>query len=289
MWISRVLCLLALPALALAQDGTVTVGNATWGGLIIRFQAKVEPEGTGQARLSGGVAPTSDGTHRTISDPAHKRKLGYDLRAELLGDGQTLRITLGPLTKASQLEPGWTWIAPPSFPVVPMMRAGNTAAIDLLVNPATGQKVVEYLSVERADLDPTRVAKNPPRDFSMDDVELLLDRPRVWINGNLLPSSANSGGAIRAHALWLFLPGEGIFVISLWPEQGFAKAGMLQGSVMTFRNSSSEYRVECASPIAPGSGVYNVYLHHEAGARHGRTSEFMIGGADKGVWLIRKD
>jgi hypothetical protein len=259
--------------------------------LIIRFQAKVEPASAGPGLLSGGVTPTPDGTHRTISDAAHKRKLGYDLHAEMLGDGQTLRITLGPLTPAKQLEAGWTWIAPPSFPVVPVMRAGNSAAIDLLVNPATGQKVVEYLTVERADLDPTRVAKTPPRDFGVDDVELFLDRPRVWINGNLLQASVNFGGAIRAHTLWLFLPGEGTFVIALLPEagRGFPKAGMMQGSTMTFRNGSSEYRVECGSAIAPGSGIYNVYLHYEPGARNGRNSEFMIGGADKGAWLVSRE
>ena len=54
-------------------------------------------------------------------------------------------------------------------------------------------------------------------------------------------------------------------------------------------NGSSEYRVECASPIAPGSGVYNIYLHFEPGARRGDASTFMIGGADKGAWLVHKE
>jgi hypothetical protein len=58
---------------------------------------------------------------------------------------------------------------------------------------------------------------------------------------------------------------------------------------MTFRKGASEYRVECASPIAPGSGVYNVYLHHEPASANGRDKEFAIGGADKGAWLIRKE
>jgi hypothetical protein len=238
--------------------------------------------------------PTSDGTHRLINDPAHKRQFGYDLRGVLLGDGQTLQITLGPLTPGRgsfEVNPGWTLIAPPSFLVVPVMHAGDTASIDLLVNPSTGQKLVDYLSVERADLDPTRITKTPQRDFGLDDVELFLDRPRVFINGKLLEYTADSRGGIRAHAVWLFLPGEGTFVISLQPEPGhdFLKVGMLQGSTMSFRNGSSEYRVECASPIAPGSGVYNIYLHFEPGARNGKNSTFMIGGADKGAWLVHKE
>jgi hypothetical protein len=286
-----------LSAPALAQDGSVTVANPAWSGLIVRFQAKVEPPGAGPGQLPGGVVPTQDGTHRIISDAAHKRQVGYDLHAVLLSDGQTLRLTLGPLTHAGQgrgpveTEPGWTLMAPPRFPVVPVMHAGDVAAIDLLINPATGQKVVEYLSVERADLDPARVSKTPPRDFGVDDVELFLDRPHVWMDGKLLPATADSRGGIRAHALWLFLPGEGTFVVSLWAEPGlgFQKAGMLQGKTMTFRSGSSEYRVECASPIAPGSGLYNLYLHHDSAAPNGRGTEFTIGGADKSAWLIRKE
>ena len=64
---------------------------------------------------------------------------------------------------------------------------------------------------------------------------------------------------------------------------------MLQGSTMTFRNGPSEYRLECASPIAPGSGVFNIYLHFQPGAPKGAGSQFMIGGADKGAWLVHKE
>ena len=80
-------------------------------------------------------------------------------------------------------------------------------------------------------------------------------------------------------------------MISLWPEPalGSQKAGLLQGSTMTFRSGPSEYRVECASPIAPGAGLYNLYLHHDLAARNGRDTEFTIGGADKGAWLVRKE
>jgi hypothetical protein len=291
MRISKLLYLALLPSLAHTQDGPLTVGNSNWGGLVVRFSAKVEPAATGSPSLPGGVMPTSDGTHRIISDGAHKRQFGYDLHGTLLADGQTLRITLGPLTPGRdsfELEPGWSFIAPPKFPVVPVMHAGDTASIDLMVNPSTGQKIVEYLSVERADLDPRRVVLNPPRDFGIDDVELSLDRPHVRVNGKLIPSTADSRAGISAHVLWLFIPGEGTFVLSLWPDKGFHKAGMLQGSAMMFRNGASEYRVECASPIAPGSGIFNVYLHYDAEAPSGR-SEFMIGGADKGSWLtIRK-
>jgi hypothetical protein len=299
MWLNSypvVLLLATLPLSALAQNGALTVSSPAWNGLVLHFSAKMEPPGTGPEQLHGGVIPTADGTHRVINDAAHKRQFGYDLHAVLLGDGQTLRLTFGPLTSVGkqrgsfEIEPGWTLIAPPKFPVVPVMHVGDVAAVDLLINPATGQKVVEYLSLERPDSDFTAALKEPPRDFGVDDVELLLDRPRVWRNGSLLQSTADFRGGIRAHTLWLFLPGEGTFVVSLWPESGlgFQKAGMLQGRTLTFRSGSSEYRVVCANPVAPGSGVYNVYLHRDPAAPNGRDTEFTIGGADKSAWLIRK-
>ena len=263
---------------------------------MLHFQAKVEPPGSGPDHLSGAVMPTQDGTHRIISDPAHKRQFGYDLHVTPLGDGQTLRLTLAPLSRSGpggasfDAIPSWTMLAPPRFPVVPVMRAGDTAAIDLLINPSTGQKIVEYLTVERGDLDPARVSQTAPRDFAVDDVELFLDRPRVYVNGKLIDATADSRGGIRAHTVWLFLPSMGTFIVSLWQEPGlgFEKAGMLQGQTMTFRSGSSEYRVECASSIAPGSGIYNLYVRYEPGSFNGRDSEFTIGGADKGAWLIRK-
>jgi len=286
MRLSRFAWLALLAASAQAQDRGVTVSSSTWGGLIIRFQAKVEPAGNGPQYLPGSVVPTVGGTHRLIRDAAHKQQFGYDLRGKLEGDA--LRITLAPLASGELMAPaqeGWGFISLPRLPAIPPMRAGDTATVDLMVNRATGQKIVEYLTVERAALDPSHIAKEPPRDFSVDDVELFVNNPRVWVNGKLLEASAKFGGGIRAHMIWLLFPGEGTFVIALAPEPGhtFQKAGVMQGNTMTFRNGATEYRVECSDPIAPGSEVYNVYLHFVPPKP--RDTEMIVGGAAKGRWL----
>ena len=286
MRLSRFVWLALLAASVQAQDRGVTVSSATWGGLIIRFQAKVEPAGNGPQYLPGGVIPTVGGTHRLIRDAAHKRQFGYDLRGRL--EGETLRITLAPLASSELIVPaqeGWSFTTPPRFPTIPPLRAGDTATVDLLINRTTGQKIVEYLSVERAALDPSQVAKEPPRDFTVDDVQLYVNNPRVWVNGKLMEASAKFGGGIQAHMIWLLLPGEGTFVIALAPEPGhtFQKAGVMQGNTMTFRHGASEYRVECSDPIAPGSDIYNVYLYYEPPKP--RDTEMIVGGAAKGRWL----
>lgn len=53
----------------------------------------------------------SGGTHRLITDRAHKRYFGYDLHVEPLSDGQTIRFTVAPLNLSRhelELGSGWT-------------------------------------------------------------------------------------------------------------------------------------------------------------------------------------
>ena len=78
---------------------------------------------------------------------------------------------------------------------------------------------------------------------------------------------------------------------SLFPNEklGFQKNGVTSAETLTFREGATEYRVECASAIAPGSGPYNLYVVHETGWRAGGMEEpFMIGAADKAEWVVGK-
>jgi hypothetical protein len=277
------------PGFLAAQEHPLSV---TWHGMEIRFVTKVEPAGSGPVRFPGAVIPALGVTHRVITDSANRREFGYDLLLESVVDGQTMQLTFRPLhlPPSVQIESGYRLLSPREFPVVPVMHVGDTVALDLLVNPATGQKVVDYLSLYRAGPDGARGHKTA-RDFPISDVELNLDQPRVWVNGKLVEDSAQSSGGIVAHVLALYLSEDGAFVISLWPEPGleFQKAGVLQGNTLTFRIGSSEYRVESGSRIAPGPGLYNVYVHHDPTWGHGGSEpRFMIGGADKAAWLIRR-
>jgi len=101
--------------------------------------------------------------------------------------------------------------------------------------------------------------------------------------------ATQSRGGITAHTLWLYLHGTSPVTISLWPhpERGFQKAGVLHGSTVSLHLGSSHFSVECSSAIAPGSGLYNVYVQLDP-ARPGRNEPFSFGGSDKGAWLTRK-
>jgi len=253
----------------------MTIG---WNGLEIQFVTKLEPPGSGVDRLPGGVViPANDygRVHRSITDAAHHRSFGYDLVLESLPDPQTLRLRIEPPGLPG--NPGETLLAPPKLPLIPVVHIGDTVALDLLVNPTNGQKIVDYLSVRRSK--PARLSE-APHDFAIPDVELTLESPLAWVNGKLVEASAKGpGGAVAAHVLYIAVPGDGLFEFSLWPEPGlgFQKAGVVNGKTITFRVGSAEYRVESAVSIAPGSGLYNVYVLHKPAPR----DLYTFGGSDK--------
>lgn len=276
------------------QESTLSV---TLNGIEVRFLTKVEPPGdNARSQLPGGVVinPSApDRAHHTITDSANKRYFGYDLRVEPRGDGNTVQLWIEPLSGARArvpIEPGWTLITPPKYPVIPLVKLGDTVAIDLLVNRATGQKVVDYLTVNRSGFEAV-AASRKARDFSLADVELTLDRPRVQVNGKLVEATANYPGGASGTVAWLYIEGHGKFVISLFPNAklGFQKNGVTARNTLTFREGSTEYSVQCAGNVAPGSRIYNLYVVHEAGWRPRGTGEpFVVGSADNAEWVVGK-
>jgi hypothetical protein len=280
--------LIALAATALwGQESKLSV---TWDGIEVRFVTRVEPqEENARKELPGLVI---------ITDSLHKRYFGYDLRLEPRADRNSAQLRIEPLSlsraRADEfpIGPGWTLMALPKYPVIPTLKVGETVALDLLVNPATGQKIVDYLTLKRSGFE-SAASVGGAHDFSLTDVELSLERPRVRVNGKLVEATANYQGGISGAVVWLYLAGHGRFVVSLFPngKLGFQKNGVTAADTLTFREGSTEYRVQCGSAVAPGSGPYNVYVSHEAAWRPGGMNagdSFMIGAADKAEWVVGK-
>ena len=77
--------------------------------------------------------------------------------------------------------------------MIPKVRVGDTVAIDLMVNSATGQKIVDYLTLRHTGTS----APVQPHDFSLADAELSVNEARVSINGKLVEATAHNAGGIR--------------------------------------------------------------------------------------------
>lgn len=275
------------------QESKLSVYDSSWKGIEIRFVTKVEPPGeNARDQLPGAIITDSGRAHHMINDPAHKRYFGYDVLLEPSEDGNTAQIRIEPLSHSSAGEisagAGWTLLALPKYPVIPGVKVGDTVALDLLMNAATGQKIVDYLTLARHG---SPDASQAARDFTLADVELSLMYPRVSINGKWAEGTANDPGGTSGAVVWLYLAGHGRFVLSLLPNTklGFQKNGVASADTLWFREGSTEYRVECGSKIAPGPGAYNLYVVHEATWRPGRPAEpFRFGSADKPEWVVGK-
>jgi hypothetical protein len=276
------------------QENSIRMdGGPSWKGLSIRFSPRVEPDGSGASNALGGTVIDLLGGvvgQRFIDDPAHKRSFGYDVRVEPSPNGNSAQIRIEPLHSAQHaVQSGWTQFGLPAglpkYPVIPDLKAGDTVVIDLLMNPATGQKIVDYLTLVRTG-GPDGVVVH---DFTLTDVQLSLNRPRVMVDGKALESAESSGttGAF----VWIYLKGHGRFILSLFPNQkfGFQKNGAAEADALTFHDGPTEIRVNCEGAVAPGQGPYNLYVVHEpAWHAYSPSDSIEIGSADDAGWIVGK-
>ncbi len=165
-------------------------------------------------------------------------------------------------------------------------------AIDLLENPTTGQKVVDYFVFKHSEA--TAAAElSPVRDFSVADVQLRLDDLRISVNGTVLDASTRVGGSISGAALWFYLPARGRFVMSLLPNPklGFRRAGEVTNALLSFTDGSDRYDIKSTSRIAPASGRFNLYVLRDPEWRptEGESnSPLVVGAAARAESLVVK-
>src|SRR5207249_3402634 len=165
-------------------------------------------------------------------------------------------------------DASWNLLATPGWdePSVRTIRAGEVMAMPLLTNNTTGQRIVDYVTVQELERPaPTfATANTPPREFSFatgtardfraEDAGLRLRAPRVSVNGKLDPSSVDQLGEVSGVAVWFYLPMRGRFLLSLSPrpDLGFQKAGEIRGTTLSFSIGGDNFNLVAASPIAPG-------------------------------------
>jgi hypothetical protein len=118
-------------------------------------------------------------------------------------------------------------------------------------------------------------------------VELFLDSPRVWINGKMASASAHEKAGTAGNEVWFYLTGYGRYTFSLFPTEkhGSYKGGTVTGKTITFQDGSNAFRVQCESRIAPGDGVYNLYMRHDTSASLSVFGPFSVGSQGAGLDL----
>jgi hypothetical protein len=282
----RVTSLMLLSVCTCPAAQVIMGGSGQKGAVTFRYETRIEPEIPGQKLNgfgAGGLVVTSV-FHRYMTDSAARKYFGYDLMIDPTPEGK-YRVTFLPLTlNAARLQldqpTAWSLIPLPSLPppvVVGGRKDRQQVAVDLFVYPITGQRIVDYLSIGD-DRHSPRLPSGSPRDFTVDDAPLTLTKPRLLLNGTLVEAM---GGGISGEAVYLYLPGHGRYAFSLAANAplGFRKAGEVRGKSLSFAWGGNTVVFECEEPVAPGGGVFNLYVRHEPSWRPRGKDQLELGAS----------
>jgi hypothetical protein len=295
---------ISLCSSAFAQSRRLQSGSAGAGNFQFFHDTYLDPAVPEIASIGGGTI--TDGAeavvHRFMLDASRRVYFGYDASIDVLPEPDTYRVTFSQLTMSSQSArkilgddaSSWSALPTPDWagPAVRTVRAGEVLVLDLLTNSTTGQKIIDYVTVQSpsaqppTSLGPGRAdfvyETGTPRDLQPEDVWLDLRTPRVTINGNLVPSAIL--GDVSGPAPWFYVPMHGRFILSVTPHHQFRKAGEIRGSTLTFTLGDDTFGVVSEGRIAPGSGPFNLYVLHEPDWRppHNDTSKaFGVAAPDR--------
>jgi hypothetical protein len=287
----RIVNLLLLSAAVTPAYQVIQSGSGSKDGVGFRYETRVEPRIEGQKVIgfSGGGIHAGARFHRYLRDDATRRYVGYDLALDKRADG-FLVVTLGQLSvsgKSLGLAGEWTQVPLRVNSTPQTIRSGDEIAIDMFRNPTTGQKIVDHLFFDGTP-EALRLPEGSPRDFTVEDVPLTLASPKISLNGNLLDSMATGG--ISGEAVYFYLPGRGRYAMALAPnpELGFSKLGEVRGSRITFRHGSDIWTIDCDDPVAPGGGVFNLYVYPDPAWRPSTGADTSQLGASAARSMIRK-
>jgi len=251
---------------AFAQSGVIMglgIGNR-FGSLSV--ESRIEPPLPAANYISGGVATDKEWFQRYLTDSRQKKYFGYDVLLEPVNQGGDFRLTFRPLSrdpKRMQLSApeSWTVLPLPRYPPPQIVNAGDTIALDMMVNPTTGQKIVDYILVTRDQLTTSSLG-GPARDFRVEDAELRVMGARLTVNGNAVEGASGPGG-IRTSNYLFYLAGHGRFLTSLVPKPGYERAGEVRGNKLSLTIAGNTYVFTCTERVAPGPDAYNLYVRHE--------------------------
>jgi hypothetical protein len=241
-------------------------------------------------QLRGRRILVGDNFHRFLLDDATRRYVGYDVILNKRSDGM-LALALAPLSVSAErlgLKGEWTQVPLRVNSTPQIVKPGDEIAIDMFGNPATGQKIVDHLFFDNSH-GTVRLPEGTPRDFTVEDVPLTLASPKILLNGKQLEAEGGTG-EISGEAVYFYLPGHGRYAMSLAPnpELGFRNLGEVRGSTISFRNGSDTWTVACKRPIAPGGGVFNLYVYPDPAWRPSTGEDSYHLGASSARSIIRK-
>lgn len=280
LFVSSVAAILCLACAGLAQERPAW-GPTVWfkNGMYIQTGIGSVPAGDTRLTVSNtsvstapSVAPGT-GTFRRILRLSDGRAIIYEIIVKRLDDGRRFEVSLGPwmptqeAARALGVDPARVeanFLGSYSAPLT--VEDGDTLALDVLVNPRTGVKLVDYFRITarppvvRASLGDLSAAA---RQIGIRDVELSVENFELLCNGNSVYASK---GGVTGRFIWIDVPQTGRFIFSLSPggeEDGFRRAAYVTRRQIIFVGGADKYEWVSERPVVPASGVFHLWVRFE--------------------------
>ncbi len=290
-----------------AQSQTVNMPE----GFSIVFEKKITPEPLENAEqkirtinvLSSILGVNT--VHRIFADRENKVHFGYDI--EVKKNSEKYIVTFKALSvnlfvtdsEAKNL---------PKYPEPLEIGEGDTISINLLENPKTKVKIVDFIKLILTDpnlpenkanrivisdiainrIFTTRIVTSKdskPKDLATDDLRMQSFNTKLALNGTQVFADKSAIGS----NIYFYLKGKGRFILSPFPRAGFdfQKIGIIDDNKISFTMNGDNYEISSATSIMCFGGKWNLWVLYEPNYRpklEDITEEF---GADKIESLVK--
>jgi GWxTD domain-containing protein len=278
-----IVLLLAASASLAAQEGqkgqTIVPMK---GGFFVAFTTTPnanEASAGGWSRTFAEAYFESNTIRRVFIDSGGSLYFGYSLVVEPVASSKQFRVSVRPLSPEDEQElrarkSFQTRRIHPNYNSAALARAaaqqtiadGDTFALDVLVNPETGDKITDFVTVSQSEsrLRETSTADSAPRDFTLEDVMLKMINYQLYINGEMVAGSKRSG-ATTGPVIWFHLTDRGRFIFSLKPHEGydFKRLGTIENNRLKFTLNNERYEWVSDVPVVDTGGPWNLYVLHD--------------------------
>lgn len=268
-------------------------------------QIEIHSEATGSTQLSAhgsiGIGPGTgkqDMVNRVVLDRDNNALFAYNLEASRGAAPDTVMIRIDPLSTETEKgmltywkDPRLPKIAGSHIPTVaavrefPNVKIGEVVTLDILQNPATGEKIYDVLQPLLGEPGPLTVTNGRPRqEISLRDIA-------VRVNNRTVPAAPSwmIGNAIRVD-----IPGHGAWVIALQephvPEiYAFAAAGRADGKMLRLKMDGDTVEITSGSSVLTQAASGVLWVYHDAHYRsRDQSNTVKLQTAESADWLIPK-
>jgi hypothetical protein len=158
-----------------------------------------------------------------------------------------------------------TLIPPPKYPAPQIVHDGDVIELDLMVSPDGKQRLTDYIEIlSHEPIPPEPKPTGEPQDFTVDDGPVTIDAENFVIRK---PGAQWEGAGFTGKpgvTLLVSFPGEGRYILSLVPHEGFTKQGVIRDNEITVSTTRGDFSLRFMEPIAGPGKSWNLYVKHDA-------------------------